>query len=55
MSVNYINTYTYLCLTPANIYYNFMFVVDGMYVQVKLHSDVGCMLESLHLAVKDNV
>lgn len=53
MSVNYINTYAYLCLTPANISYNFMFVVDGIYVQGKLHSDVGRMLESLHLVVKD--
>jgi len=52
MPVNYINMYPYLCLTPANISYNFMFVVDGMYVQVKLHSDVGRMLESLHLVVK---
>jgi hypothetical protein len=32
-----------------------MFVVDGMYVQVKLHSDVGRMLESLHLVVEDNI
>jgi hypothetical protein len=55
MSVNYINTYTYLCLTPANISYNFMFDVDGMYVHVKLHSDVGRVLESLHLVLKDNI
>jgi hypothetical protein len=32
-----------------------MFVVDGIYVQVKLHFDVGRVLESLHLALKDNV
>jgi len=55
MSVNYINTCTYLCLTPANISYNFMFDVDGMYVQVKWHSDVGRVLESLHLVLKDNM
>jgi hypothetical protein len=55
MSVNYINTNTYLCLTPANISYTFMFVVDGMNVHVNLHSDVGHVLESFHLVLKDNV
>lgn len=46
MSVNYINTNT-----PANISYTFMFVVDGMNV----HVDVGRVLESFHLVLKDNV
>ena len=55
MSINYINTYTYFCQTPANISYNFVLVVDGMYVQVKLHSDVGCLLESLQLFLRDNI